>query len=106
LSLFAFAAKANSAAETALIHPASELAFDVGNDAFLEPIAIGESDVSVGLAADDAEQASSALLEEEVACDVYIEMYEWSYTEQWEDEDGIQYSYTETGYSVDIYIKC
>jgi len=40
-----------------------------------------------------------------VACDVYIEVYEWSVSVEWE-EDGVRYSYAETGYSVDIYIKC
>jgi|GEM_PF-2247721 len=100
LSLFAFAAKANSPAETALAHPANEMALEVGNDALPEQVAYAEEGISVESAEVDAEQ-TSALGEPEVECDVDIFVFEYEYS-----EEGDGYSYEEWGYVIVIEITC
>jgi len=101
LSLFAFAAKANSPTENALAHPANEMTLEVGNDTFLDPIIYGENDASVGLAKADAEEVS-ALGEPVLECDVTITLYEWYYSEKRDDGS----CYEEWGYMIEIEIRC
>jgi len=102
MSVFAFAARANSPTEAALVHPAYELGLDVGNDAFLEPIAIGEHDATLGLADVDVEETSSVQGEEEAAdCVLVVIEYEYEY-EEW----GDGYYSREEGYGLYMFLLC